>query len=76
MPGTLEAAVHKMLYLLLHYYSRLYMDPTYPMIDGMKVPVFDRNKLYDEVEEPFPPNVSEAIVEAVELCMFVDIDHT
>ncbi len=51
------------------------MDPKYPDIDSTQFPICDWSEFYGEIEEPIPPNASEAIGKVVDLCMFVNSDH-
>ncbi len=74
--GHMDAALHIMAYLGLHHNSHWCMDPTYPDINDDQFPVMDWKEFYGEVTKPIPPNTPIPLGKPVDVCMFVDSDHT
>ena len=74
--GHLEAAIHIMGYLSAKYNSRIFFNPTYPLInhdtfnDGAEWKAF-----YGDIEEAIPPDVPEARGHCIDIRMMVDSDH-
>ncbi len=51
------------------------MDPIYPNIDSTQFPISVWSKFQGKVEEPILPNAPKALGNAMDLCIFIDIDH-
>lgn len=74
--GHLEAALHVMGYLRQKHNSRLFLDPTYPVIERANFnDGADWKEFYHEAEEAKPPNAPPARGKPVDLRMCVDSDH-
>ena len=75
--GHLEAAINIMGYFRLHHNSRLFLDPTYPVLyhssfnDGA-----DWAESYGEATEAIPLNMPEPRREDIYLRLMCDSDHT
>ncbi len=71
----MNTALHVMAYIGLHHKSHLLMDLTYLDIDNDQFPVMDW-KYFSNVTEPIPPNAPKPLGKQVNICIFVDSDHT
>ena len=75
--GHIEVAINIMGYLRLHHNSRLFLDPTYPVIghssfnDGAEWAEF-----YGDATEAIPFKMLEPMGEDIDLRLMCDSDHT
>ncbi len=74
--GHMNADLYIMAYLGLYHNLCLCIDPTYPNIVNEQLIVMDWEELYGNVTEPIPPNAPKPLGKPVNICIFVDSDHT
>ena len=74
--GHLEAAINIMGYLRLHHNSRLFLDPTYPVLDHSYFnDGAEWDKFYGDATEAIPLNMPEPRGEYIDLRLICDNDH-
>ena len=74
--GHLEVAVHVMAHIGQRYNSRFVYDPSYPEIDHSVFKECGWSEFYRDAKEAVPVNAPEPQGKEVNICMFVDSDHT
>ncbi len=72
----MDAALHIMAYPGLHHNSHLCINPTDPDIHNDQFPVMDWKEFYSNVQEPIPPNAPKSLGKHVDVCMFIDNNHS
>jgi hypothetical protein len=72
----LEAVFCIYSYLDRKHNSRMVFDPTYPGIDMGSFKECDWKEFYGDVKEAIPPHAPKPRGKEIDLCMFVDSDHT
>ena len=68
--------MHVMAHIGQRYNSRLVYDPLYPEIDHSVFKECDWSEFYRDVKEAVPVNAPEPQGKEVDICTFVDSDHT
>ena len=67
---------HVFAYLECQHNAQIVYNPNYPDIDMSVFKQCDWKEFYGDVEEALPLNVPEPCGCDINLCMFVDSDHT
>ena len=74
--GHLEAAINIMGYLRLHHNSRLFLDPTYPVLDHSSFDdVAEWTEFYGDATKAIPLNMPGPRVKDIDLRLMCDSDH-
>ena len=75
--GHLEAAINIIGYLRLHQNSRLFLDPTYPVLDHSSFnDGTEWAELYSDATEAIPLNMPEPRGKYIDLRLMCDSDHS
>ena len=73
--GHLDQVFHTFMYLKKHHNSDLVFEPSYPDVNIDTFPKHDRTKLYGDVKEAMPPDMSEPLGKVLVMRCFVNDDH-
>jgi hypothetical protein len=74
--GHLDAVYHLFAYLSLHHNARGVCDPTYHDVDMRAFIKTDWKPMYGDLKKAIPPNAPFTRGKAIDLCLFVDSDHS